>query len=440
MENKKRKMLSKSVADGLPGDFEFNPEFARAFELMEGTSECILVTGKAGTGKSTLLQYFIENTDKNIVVLAPTGVAAINVGGQTIHSFFRFPPRFVHKETIRRRRDRETIKKIDAVIIDEVSMVRADLMDGIDWALRINRERIDIPFGGVQMIFFGDLFQLSPVVDKEMIQVYGQRYETPYFFSADVFRDVRVRGIELTRIYRQTDQRFVGLLNKIRNNECDEEDFKLLNSRVARRNSSIPENVITLTATNNLAGAINEARLNGLPGAAAHYNASVQDEFDSSSYPTEPCLKLKPGAQIMMIRNDPEKRWVNGSIGVVRSLTNDSILVEIEGERHQISPVSWEKISYTYNDLEDKIEERILGVFTQFPLKLAWAITIHKSQGQTFDTVFIDLGYGAFAHGQVYVALSRCTSLEGITLKRPVIYNDIVFDQRIHGFAEYLRK
>ena len=428
-------MISRRVSEGLPADFELSLEFARAFDLMERTDQCVLITGKAGTGKSTLLQYFLENTRKQRVVLAPTGVAAINVNGQTIHSFFGFPPKFIQKGTIRRRRNRKMIRRIDTVIIDEVSMVRADLMDGIDYALRINRDRMDVPFGGAQMIFFGDLFQLSPIVGREMSGVYSEKYPTPYFFSADVFKEIMLTGIELTRIFRQTDDTFIGLLNKIRNNEHDESDFELLNSRVNRRIGDELDHCITLTTTNKDAGALNQRRLSKLRGEQFEYDADIQDDFDESSYPTDPCLKLKIGSQVMMLKNDPEKRWVNGSIGIVRALIGNSISVDIDGRVYEVEPVEWQKIVYEYNKEEDRIDEKIVGTFTQYPLKLAWAITIHKSQGQTFDNVVIDLGWGAFAHGQVYVALSRCTSLQGITLKRPVTQRDIVFDERIHQFS-----
>jgi ATP-dependent DNA helicase PIF1 len=428
-------MISRRVSEGLPADFELSLEFARAFDLMEHTDQCIMVTGKAGTGKSTLLQYFLENTRKQRVVLAPTGVAAINVNGQTIHSFFGFPPKFIQKDTIHRRRNRKMIKRVDTVIIDEVSMVRADLMDGIDYALRLNRDRMDIPFGGAQMIFFGDLFQLSPIVSQEMSGIYADKYATPYFFSADVFKEIVISGVELTRIFRQTDRQFVDLLNKIRNNEYDEDDFELLNSRVNRRIGEGLDHHITLTTTNRDAGSINQKRLAKLRAQEFEYEARVEDDFDESAYPTDACLKLKIGAQVMMLKNDPDKRWVNGSIGIVRALIGNSITVDIDGSVYAVKPVEWQKIAYEYNKETDRIDEKVIGTFTQYPLKLAWAITIHKAQGQTFQNVVIDLGGGAFAHGQVYVALSRCTSLQGITLKRPVTCSDIVFDRRIHQYA-----
>lgn len=436
IQKTKRTLSSRRIADGLPPNFEFNEEFVRAFDLMEKTNECIFVTGKAGTGKSTLLQYFRQNTKKKVVILAPTGVAAINVDGQTIHSFFKFPPRFIQRENIRRKRDRELIQKIDMVVIDEVSMVRADLMDGVDYSLRINRDEMKLPFGGVQVIFFGDLFQLPPVVDKEMRDIYDEKYRTPYFFSAEVFNRIKVKGIELTKIYRQTNTDFINLLNKVRSKEHTEEDLEFLNSRVIKNIADGLNHCITLTTTNNDASLINETRLNKLPSKEYRYTADVQGEFEESSYPTDFCLKLKKGAQVILIKNDPDKRWVNGTIGTINDLADNSISVEIEGAVHQVTRVVWEKIIYEYNEEEDKVEQKVMGTFTQYPIKLAWAITIHKSQGQTFDNVIIDFGDGAFAHGQAYVALSRCTSLGGVILKRPVIHSDIIFDERIHEFKQ----
>ncbi|MCU0650798.1 MAG: DEAD/DEAH box helicase [Candidatus Omnitrophica bacterium] len=433
-------MVSYRQSHVLPADFQLSLEFARAFDLMEKTDRCILVTGKAGTGKSTLLRYFLQNTSKETVVLAPTGVAAINVNGQTIHSFFGFPPKFITKDTIRRRRNRKLLKRIDSLVIDEVSMVRADLLDGIDHALRINRDRPDEPFGGVQMIFFGDLFQLSPIVGNDESQVYREKYPTPYFFSAEVFDKILLDRVELTRIFRQTDPRFIDLLNNIRDNRYCLHDFTLLNSRVSRRESKESAGHITLTTTNRDAGSINHRRLSELSTGLFEYEAEVDGDFDSAFYPTDSILRLKVGSQVMMLKNDPEKRWVNGSIGTICALLSNSISVNIDGKAYPVEPAEWNKIVYEYNKQEDKIEESIVGAFRQYPVKLAWAVTIHKSQGQTFDNVVIDLGNGAFAHGQVYVALSRCTSLAGITLRRPVRQQDIVFDSRIHEFHNNLKE
>jgi len=419
--------------DHLPAYLDINDEFKAAFDIMENTKECLFITGKAGTGKSTLLKYFKANTGKKIIVLAPTGVAAINVSGQTIHSFFRLPPKIIQKDTIKRLRNRSLIENLDMVIIDEVSMVRSDLMDGIDYALRLNRGKMKVPFGGVQMVFFGDLFQLSPVVENEARQLLEERYSTPYFFSAKVFNDCFIRSIELSNIYRQKDSSFMELLNRIRNKEYTEEDLDILNKRVQKDKVYYKKDpTVILTSTNNLANTINQDRLSKLPGKEMTYEAEAYGKFEESAYPCPTSLRLKKGAQVILIKNDPAKQWVNGTLAKVVALSKDSIVVDIDGRTCDVPIVKWQKIEYSYNEEEDKIEDEVVGAFEQYPIKLAWAITIHKSQGQTFDKVIIDLGHGAFTHGQLYVALSRCTSLDGIRLKRPVTQADIIFDQRIY--------
>ena len=421
--------------DQLPEHLDINEEFKSAFDLMEYTKECLFITGKAGTGKSTLLKYFKANTGKNIIVLAPTGVAAINVGGQTIHSFFRFPPKIIQKDTIKRLRDKSLLENLDMVIIDEVSMVRSDLMDGIDYALRLNRGRMKTPFGGIQMVFFGDLFQLSPVVENEARQLLEERYTSPYFFSAKVFDACHLRAIELSTIYRQKDSTFMELLNRVRNKEHTEEDLDILNKRVQKGTEvSKKDATVILTTTNSLANTINQERLSKLPGKEIAYESMATGRFEESTYPTEASLKLKKGAQVILIKNDPDKRWVNGTLAKVVALSKDSIVVDISGFEYDLPVVKWQKIEYSYNEAEERIEDEVVGEFAQYPLKLAWAITIHKSQGQTFDKVIIDLGHGAFTHGQLYVALSRCTCLDGIRLKRPVVHSDIIFDERIYEF------
>ncbi|MFH0839828.1 MAG: AAA family ATPase [Candidatus Omnitrophota bacterium] len=421
--------------DPLPTDLDMNDEFKSAFDLMENTRECLFITGKAGTGKSTLLKYFKANTGKKIIVLAPTGVAAINVGGQTIHSFFRLPPKIIQKDTIKRLRDKSLVENLDMVIIDEVSMVRADIMDGIDYALRLNRGRMKIPFGGVQMVFFGDLFQLSPVVENEAKELMEELYPSPYFFSAKVFNDCHIRAIELSTIYRQKDSSFMELLNRVRNKEYAKADLDTLNNRVQKDAAvSKKDTTVILTTTNRLASTINQDRLSGLSGKEITYEATATGKFEESAYPTDTSLKLKKGAQVILIKNDPAKQWVNGTLAKVVALSNDSVVVDINGRTCDVPIVKWQKIEYSYDEDEDKIEDEVVGAFAQYPIKLAWAITIHKSQGQTFDKVIIDLGHGAFTHGQLYVALSRCTCLDGIRLKRPVTPRDIIFDRRIYEF------
>lgn len=416
-------------------DIELTPQFLQALELMEKTNKCLFITGKAGTGKSTLLRYFRSKTKKNVVVVAPTGIAAINVEGQTLHSFFKFPPRFVQKEDIRRiSKNKKLIECLDTLVIDEVSMVRADLMDGVDHALRVNRGRPDLPFGGVQVILFGDLFQLPPIVDRDMAEIFARRYESPYFFSSKIIQEIQLDCLELTKIYRQSEAEFIGLLNKIRDKEYDEFDLNKLNERVVAAADSGEEDEIVLTTTNQRAGEINQDRLNALPASDVQYGANVTGKFDESAYPNDSLLILKKGAQVMMIKNDPQKKWVNGSIGHIEDLSERSITVSIDGKSHDVPKSTWEKIAYLYDEETGRIESKPVGTFEQYPLKLAWAITIHKSQGKTFDKVIVELGNGAFAHGQVYVALSRCSSFAGLKLKRPITSRDVVFDDRILEF------
>ncbi len=415
-------------------DIDFNNEFQKAFDLIENTNDCIFITGRAGTGKSTLLKILKQKTKKNAVVLAPTGVSAINVQGQTIHSFFKFPPKIIQKETPHRLRGAKLFKKIELIIIDEVSMVRADLMDGIDHAMRINRG-FDIPFGGAQVVMFGDLFQLPPVIRGAQLQeFFREHYGSAYFFSADVFRNIKLNCIELTKIYRQSDKDFIGLLEKIRNKELLSQDLNILNSRLIDK--ALCNDVITLTTTNELAARMNEKHLKMLDGLEYSYQAEVSDKFEDAFFPTEFDLKLKAGAQVMLTRNDSEKRWVNGTIAQVEELGEDIIKISIGSNIYELSKQVWSRIVYKYDEKNNAIIEETVGTFQQYPLRLAWAITIHKSQGKTFDDVIIDLGWGAFAHGQVYVALSRCSSLKGVVLKRPVRLSDIIFDQDVYKFRE----
>ena len=419
-------------------DIEITPEFQQALDLMEKTNQCLFITGKAGTGKSTLLRYFRAKTDKNVVVVAPTGIAAINVEGQTIHSFFKLPPRFVQKEDIRRlTRNRKVIECLDTLIVDEVSMVRADLMDGIDHALRLNRGKPEVPFGGVQVILFGDLFQLSPIVSRDMAEIFDRKYKSPYFFSSKVVQGIELTYLELTKIYRQNEVEFIGLLNKIRDKKYSGSDLSKLNERVVVVAEGSEEDEIVLTTTNQRASEINQGRLSPLGAKAFQYDASVTGKFDESVYPNDASLILKKGAQVMLIKNDPNKRWVNGTIGHIEGLSAHSVTVSIDGKSHDVPKSIWEKIEYVYNEETERVESKAIGTFEQYPIKLAWAITIHKSQGKTFEKVVVELGDGAFAHGQVYVALSRCTRFEGLKLKRAITARDIIFDDRILGFRSH---
>ncbi len=417
-----------------PAEYSKGSVPQQALDLLEKTAEHLFVTGKAGTGKTTLLRYLKEKSKKNIVIVAPTGVSAIHIKGQTIHSFFRFPPKYIRKENLRRLRNSSLMRKMDTLMIDEVSMLRADLLDGIDYSLRLNRDEMKKPFGGVQVFFFGDLYQLPPVVDREMKEVFDLDYQSPYFFSARVFQELKLKKLELTEVHRQKDGEFLSLLEKIRTKTMTKMDLSQINRLT--ENEFDEESSVILTTTNQRAGAINKMRLARLTGQEFVYKASVNGQFEYGSFPTDEHLSLKKGAQIMLIRNDDQKRWVNGTLAKIHDLDQDFIRVEINGSIHDVTPFKWEKISYTYNDIEDKIDEKVIGQFEQYPIKLAWAVTIHKSQGQTFDKIVVDFDTGAFSHGQVYVALSRCTSMAGITLRRPLLHSDVILDERIHRFKE----
>jgi len=431
----KKKILSASTA-GIPSDFQFTQEFSDTFNRIEHTGHHFYITGNAGTGKSTFLHYFKENTKKKTVVLAPTGIAAINIGGSTLHSFFRFPLHLITKADIKKIRDKgKLFAALETLVIDEVSMVRADMMDAVDQSLRLNRNRPSEPFGGVQVVLIGDLFQLPPIVDEDLAEYYSDFYETPFFFSAQVFNEVRLQKIEMQKVFRQSDPDFIGLLNKVRNNTVQQSDLKKINERF-RTSIDIGTNdlAITLTSTNALASAINLQRLSALSTREYIFESIIDGEFDEKSYPTERKLKLKKGAQVMMVKNDPNKRWVNGTLGVIHHLTHETIEVSFGEMVHTIEPSLWEKMDYEYDRESGSIEPVVNGAFRQFPIKLAWAMTIHKSQGKTFDNVIIDLGRGAFAHGQAYVALSRCRSYAGLHLKTPFRYSDIILDQRVRSF------
>lgn len=401
----------------------------------------MFITGRAGTGKSTLLQLFRNTTRKKTVVVAPTGVAALNVRGQTIHSFFGFPPRPLAREDIKKRRNRKLYKNLEVLVIDEISMVRADLLDNIDYFLRLNRENPH-PFGGVQVVFFGDLFQLPPVVSSPAEhQLFQTVYESPYFFSAQVFKDgYDMQMMELQKVYRQENRHFLRLLDALRLNQMDFEDLEDLNER------HIPKfqpngSFVTLSARNARVDAINRQEMEKIPLPARTFVARVTGQFPEHLFPTEGGLQLKLGAQVMMVKNDPQKRFVNGSIGKVVDMTDDKISVELEDRgtitRVEVEQMDWEIVRFKLKENDpSQIETETIGTFCQFPLKPAWAITIHKSQGQTFDKVIIDLGRGAFEHGQTYVALSRCRTLEGIVLTQPIRPRDVMVDERVVQFYE----
>jgi ATP-dependent exoDNAse (exonuclease V) alpha subunit len=420
---------------------ELNEQFKHALDLMEHTERSVFITGRAGTGKSTLLSYFRHATRKKVAVLAPTGVAALNVKGQTIHSFFGFKPN-ITLERVRRLRlsDEENIyRQLDAIIIDEISMVRADLLDCVDRFLRLNGPRADRPFGGIQMIFIGDLYQLPPVTTGAAREIFRSVYETPYFYSAKVFGSFEMELVELEKIYRQHDAQFINLLNSIRNNSISEEGLQLLNQRYMPDFEPSPDDFyIYLTTINKLAEEINSKELARLDAELHTFTGRIEGQFGNEYLPTAINLQVKVGAQIMLLNNDADGRWVNGSIGKIVEIIRDDnsgdvIIAElVDGETVEITPYTWEIFRFFADG--GQLQSEVIGRFKQYPLMLAWAVTIHKSQGKTFDRVVIDIGRGAFTHGQTYVALSRCTTLDGIVLKKPILKKHIWADYKVVKF------
>ncbi len=407
-------------------------QFHTALDFARTGEGHLFITGRAGTGKSTLLRAMRDMIPQEAAVLAPTGLAAVNVGGQTIHSFFGLPPRLIRPEDIRRSRNGSLMRRLKLIIIDEVSMVRSDLMWAIDQSLRINRGRLREPFGGLRLLLFGDMHQLPPVVQSaEVAEHLESAHGGPFFFQIPSLNDgAGTSLIELDQVFRQNDEALIDVLNRVRDGEVTEDDLAVLNERAhAIRTLSEGDPYVILTPTNAAAQRINMAYLDALAGNVTPYEAGITGEFSDGAHPTDQTLLLKPGAKVILLRNDPDRRWVNGSVARVSRLTEKRVWIEIDGEEHELEPVSWEARRYAFDQAAEKVVENVTGTFRQFPLRLAWALTIHKSQGLTLDRVYIDLGRGTFAHGQTYVALSRCRSLEGLALARPLRPSDILFDR-----------
>ncbi len=422
---------------------ELNPEFRQALRLMEKTRKNVFVTGRAGTGKSTLLTYFRDHAKKDVAVLAPTGVAAVNIQGQTIHSFFGFKPDItvdVIRKKYRRHSRRGLYKKLDAIVIDEISMVRADLLDCIDEFLRLNGPNKKLPFGGIQMIFIGDLYQLPPVVTREAKMLFKTVYQSPYFFDAKVMESFKMEMVFLEKIYRQEDEKFIRILNAVRNRSVTDEDLEFINTRNDPRFEPPGDDFyIYLTTTNAQAHTINEQYLSGLRTPVFKHRGWIEGDFDEKALPTNVDLQIKVGAQIMLVNNDREGRWINGTVGKIVDFEEDedSTIIWVElasGEEVGVVPYTWEMFRFFLSPKTGRLDSEVVGSFTQYPLMLAWAITIHKSQGKTFDKVILDIGRGTFAHGQAYVALSRCTALEGLVLKKPLQKKHILMDWRVVKF------
>ena len=430
-----------------------NKECQDALQLITHTRQSVFLTGKAGTGKSTFLKYICNHTKKKYVVLAPTGIAAINAGGVTLHSFFKLPFRpmlpddpdlsLSHGRIFEffkyPKEKRKIIAEVDLIIIDEISMVRADIIDCVDRILRVYSGNMRLPFGGKQLLFVGDVFQLEPVVPSDQKEILSLFYASPFFFSARVFKDINLVPIELQKVYRQTDSVFINILDRIRNNAARKQELDTLNGRYFP--SFEPQNedmYITLATRRDQVDFINEKKLAELPGEEYVSVGKIEGDFPESSLPTQLNLSIKEQAQVIFIDNDYERRWVNGTIGMVSGIDeNGNVYVLLEsGVEHLVEPTSWRNYKYKYNEKEKRIEEEIVGTFEQLPIRLAWAITVHKSQGLTFSRVVVDLTGGVFAGGQTYVALSRCTSLEGLVLKSKISSRDIFIRKEIVEFSQ----
>lgn len=410
-----------------------SPEQLAVYERIEHTREHIFVTGRAGTGKSTILNHLAWNTSKIIAVCAPTGVAALNVGGQTIHSLLRLPTGIIADHELSQPAElKKMLASIDTLVIDEISMVSADLMDAIDRSLRLARGKKHDPFGGAQLIMFGDPYQLPPVPPRDPHEraYFADTYRSLWFFDAKVWQGSPMTVIELAEVHRQRDDRFKEILGAVRHGMVTEDQAAELNAAGAR---PAPSDALTLATTNATVNRINAERLAEIGGTSLRAVAEINGEFRENTYPADEVLELKPGAQVMFLRNDSDGRWVNGTIGTVARVKG-TVWIEVDGEEFEVEPTTWERYRYRYDPETKKLEKEVVAEFEQFPLRLAWAVTVHKSQGHTYDTAVVDLGPRAFSAGQTYVALSRVRTLDGLYLRRPLQPRDVIVDPNVVRF------
>lgn len=438
-EVRKTRKPQNSLVIDKPQNFEINEEIAEVLTALENTNQNIFLTGKAGTGKSTLLRHFRSTTKKDPIVVAPTGVAAVNVQGQTIHSLFGWgidvTPERVRKISYEKSK---IFRKLKMLIVDEISMVRADIFECVDKFLRLNTGKQNLSFGGVQIVVIGDLFQLPPVVKDQERRFFEKVYSSPFFFSTKAFSKGSFKKFELNKVYRQKDLTFVAALNAIREGVADDNHIELLNKTVIDEEPEDFEDYVHLVTTNKMAKEINDNRMSRLPAEPVAYEGKIYGTFKEKDAPTDLELELKSGAQVMLLNNDRDRKWVNGDVVRVLETRSESVLVEFEdGTVHDVGLHAWETVRFIFDEEEQKIISTKIGGFTQIPIKPAWAMTIHKAQGKTFEKVFMDLGAGAFAEGQAYVALSRCKALAGLKLASPLMLHDVFVNQKVRDFMSF---
>ncbi|MBT3549114.1 MAG: AAA family ATPase [Gammaproteobacteria bacterium] len=414
----------------MQNDFILNDDFNEIISLFENSTKNIFITGKAGTGKSSLINYIKRKTSKNLIVLAPTAIAALNINAKTIHSFFNFPFHVITPDVIKKHYNKRLIKEIDTILVDEVSMLRPDIIDAIDLTLQMTRENKE-PFGGIQMIFVGDLYQLPPVITKDEVDVMNTLYPDGYFFfNSNIINKIELVKFELSHVFRQSDKKLISLLDRARKATLDDDDLMIFNKRIVKNDFIVPEEVLTLSTNNYKVNSINASNLKNISSKEYIYHAEIDGKY--SGAPVDEELRMKVGAQVMLVKNS--KNWVNGTLATIDKLSKKEIHIRVKDEVYLLEPETWERFEYIISD--KKISSSVSATFTQYPIKLAWAATIHKCQGQTFENVMIDMDYGAFAHGQTYVALSRVVSLDGLFLKKPLRSEDFIFNPAIKRFLE----